>query len=339
VWRADRATGAKASKHERLAPIFHALADVGAAVEPVLFHESEADEMLERLVSFDGVLVWVDPITADGDRVVLDAMLREVAARGPWVSAHPETILKMGTKEVLYRSRSLGWGADTRMYSTTEEFVGQFPPHLAAERVRVLKQNRGNGGIGVWKVSALDPEAHKVRVQHAAPRDDATEDLTLAEFSDRCADYLTGPGKLIDQPFAERLPEGMIRAYLVDREVVGFATQQPISPEVDATAPEPDRVLGMPSPKTMYNADEPRFAQLRIQLENEWVPDMCRLVDVQDADLPVMWDTDFLYGPRADDGTDTYMLCEINVSSVIPYPPALPGKVAAAVMRRTKRRK
>ena len=34
-------------------------------------------------------------------RAVLDPLLRDVAARGPWVSAHPDVILKMGVKEVL----------------------------------------------------------------------------------------------------------------------------------------------------------------------------------------------------------------------------------------------
>src|SRR6185437_13293254 len=110
------------------------------------------------------------------------------------------------------------------------------------------------------------------------------------------------------------------RAYLVECEVVGFARQQPQSREVDANAPDPDRVLGMPSAKTMYEADEPAFAELRTRLEREWVPELCRLVGLSAADVPVLWDADFLYGPRTDDGSDTYMLCEINVSSVIPFP-------------------
>jgi hypothetical protein len=336
VWRDEPGVSApKSRNYGRLAPILASLVEVGVDVEPVLYSDPNASEVFEQLIGFDGVLVWVDPITGDGDRSFLDAMLREVASRGTWVSAHPDTILKMGTKEVLYRTRELGWGSDTRLYSTVEEFRAQFPSILASDGVRVLKQNRGNGGIGVWKVMALDPEARSVRVQHAAPRDDVTEDVTLAEFMDRCAAYLDGTGKLVDQPFAARLREGMIRAYLVEREVVGFARQQPTGRDVDANAPEPDGVLGMPAAKTMYDADEPEFTELRTRLEREWVPDLCRIVDVPDADMPVLWDADFLYGPRRDDGTDTYLLCEINVSCVIPFPNAVPKKVAAAVKRRT----
>jgi hypothetical protein len=39
------------------------------------------------------VLVWVNPIHEGRNRALLDALLREVAARGVWVSAHPDVIL------------------------------------------------------------------------------------------------------------------------------------------------------------------------------------------------------------------------------------------------------
>ncbi|MCU1465052.1 MAG: hypothetical protein JWM72_980 [Actinomycetia bacterium] len=335
VWRGDPATPVTESRnHSRLAPILDAIADVGIAVEPVAFSEGIADALAERLTVFDGVLVWVDPISGDGDRTVLDALLRNVASQGTWVSAHPDAILKMGTKEVLHRTRSLGWGADTHLYSTIDEFRTSFPAVLTAGEPRVLKQHRGNGGIGVWKVTSIDRHAGVVRVQHAAPRDDATEDMTLEAFIARCSPYFAAAGKLIDQPFAPRLAEGMIRAYFVERDMVGFARQQPANRTVDPNAPDPDRVLGMPAAKTMYPADDPEFQALRSLLEDEWLPGLQRLVDVADAELPVLWDADFLYGPRTDRGDDTYMLCEINVSSVIPFPEAVPAKLALAVKRR-----
>jgi hypothetical protein len=37
--------------------------------------------------------------------------LRDVAARGVWVSAHPDVVQKMGTKEVLHRTRTMSWVA------------------------------------------------------------------------------------------------------------------------------------------------------------------------------------------------------------------------------------
>ena len=61
---------------------------------------------------------------------------------------------------------------------------------------------------------------------------------------------------------------------------------------------------------------------------------MCRVLGITDDELPVLWDADFLYGPRTQSGADTYMLCEINVSSVLPFPPGAPANVAVAAKRR-----
>jgi len=44
------------------------------------------------------------------------------------------------------------------------------------------------------------------------------------------------------------------------------------------------------------------------------------LVGLNKSQLPVIWDADFLYGPKDTDGIDTYELCEVYVSSVYPFP-------------------
>ena len=43
---------------------------------------------------------------------------------------------------------------------------------------------------------------------------------------------------------------------------------------------------------------------------------------------PIIGDADFLYGPRTASGEDTYVLCEINVSSVFPFPEQAPSEIA-----------
>ena len=342
MWRGPGDVSPRETRnYERLGPVFDALTEVGISVEPILYCDEMSAVVRDQLFAVDGVLVWIDPISGGEDRAQLDAVLREVAARGVWVSAHPDTILKMGTKEVLYRTRSLGWGTDTRLYTSMGEFRRQFPSSVGSGNPRVLKQNRGNGGIGVWKVVLVDRPATSgsstpvhdaiVRVQHAAPRDDVTEVIALGEFMDRCEQYFAGDGKLIDQPFVARLSEGMIRAYLVQGDVVGFARQQPSS---DNNAPAPGKVLGMPAAKTMYDAAEPGFASLRSRLEQEWVPGLRELVGINESELPLLWDADFLYGPRADTGADTYILCEINVSSVLPFPDQAPKQLARALEAR-----
>lgn len=43
---------------------------------------------------------------------------------------------------------------------------------------------------------------------------------------------------------------------------------------------------------------------------------MMRRLNIGRESLPIVWDADFLYGPRTATGEDTYVLWEINVSSV-----------------------
>src|SRR5262244_4559483 len=131
----------------RFGNIAKALRDVGLDVEAASYADDVADEVRGQLLGVDGVLVWVDPVRKDGNRAKLDPLLRDVASHGVIVSSHPDLILKMGTKEVLYRTRNMGWGTDTRLYTTLEQFRRELPQCLAEGQPRVLKQYRGNGGL------------------------------------------------------------------------------------------------------------------------------------------------------------------------------------------------
>jgi hypothetical protein len=301
----------------------------------VLYSEEAEEAVRQRLLAMDGVLVWIDPLSAGKDRSRLDPLLRDIAARGIWVSAHPDVILKMGVKEVLYRTRALGWGTDTDLYLSIEDFEARFPARLAAGGPRVLKQNRGNGGQGVWKVELAGPAGAApssdapVRVLHAL-RGSVPEEISLGPFMDRCHAYFEHHGRVLDQAFQPRLPEGMIRCYMTHNEVVGFGQQliKALIPPDLAAPPE----AAQPGPRLMCPPDAPAFRALREHMESEWVPGMQAMLDIPTPSLPALWDADFLYGPRRSDGADTYVLCEINVSSVAPYPDSAAPKVAGAVL-------
>src|SRR6202040_52512 len=156
LWRGDRESrGAATRQNNRFPRGFEELAAIGIHAEPAVYADDIADEVREQLLTVDGVLVWVDPIHEGQTRTVLDAMLRDVASRGPWVSAHLDVILKGGVKEVLDRTKHLGWGTDTPLYRTAAEFGDAFPSRLQSAGPRVLKRTRGNGGQGVWKVELV----------------------------------------------------------------------------------------------------------------------------------------------------------------------------------------
>src|SRR6201994_418363 len=155
LWRGDLdARRGATPETSRFKAIFAALAEAGVTAEPVVYEDEFADTVYDQLTALDGVLVWVNPIHEGRTRAKLDALLREVATRGVWVSAHPDVIAKMGTKEVLHHTRTMSWGSDTALYRTAEAMRAELPARLAAGP-RVIKRNRGNGGHGVWKVERL----------------------------------------------------------------------------------------------------------------------------------------------------------------------------------------
>jgi hypothetical protein len=340
LWRGDHeARRAATPSNNRYRRVFEELIRLGIDARPAVYADDIAGEVHDELTAFDGVLVWVDPIHDGRTREMLDPILRDVAVRGPWVSAHPDVILKMGVKEVLYRTRHLGWGTETYLYPTIADFLAEFPTRLRSSGPRVLKQNRGNGGQGVWKVELIDGqfgETRRVSVLHAR-RDSVTEQMQLEEFVTRCEPYFVSGGCIIDQPFQPRLPEGMIRCYMSVDKVIGFGHQL-IKALIPPPPEGPDSPAAQPGPRIMHGADAAPFQMLRRKMETEWTPQMMAALRTDAASLPIIWDADFLYGPRTASGEDSYVLCEINVSSVFAIPDQAPAAIARLTLDRLEAR-
>jgi hypothetical protein len=337
LWRGDRQARSEATaQNNRLNRVFEALAAIGIQAEPAVYADDMIDEVRQQLLGSDGVLVWVDPISEGQNRVMLDELLRDVASRGVWVSAHPDVILKMGVKEVLYRTKHLGWGTDTHLYRAAEAFREEFPLRLRTAGPRVLKQNRGNGGQGVWKVE-LFSDAAMVQVLHAR-RGSVPEVMPLGEFIKQCEAYFANEGCIVDQPFQTRLPDGMIRCYMGVDKVVGFGHQL-IKALIPPPPEGPDSPAAQPGPRIMHPASAKEFQALRIKMESEWTPQMMHLLGIDLGSLPIIWDADFLYGSRDASGQDTYVLCEVNVSSVFPFPEEAPSAIARLAKARLHRKK
>jgi hypothetical protein len=86
----------------------------------------------------------------------------------------------------------------------------------------------------------------------------------------------------------------------------------------------------------MHPATATAFQALRTHMETEWTPQMMQVLDLDSNSLPIIWDADFLYGPRTPSGDDTYVLCEINVSSVSPFPEQAPAEIARLALARLR---
>ncbi len=309
----------------RLRGVFSAFQGLGVRAEPVIYADERIAEVREQLLRLDGVLVWVNPIEQGLDRSRLDALLRDVSEAGVWVSAHPDVIKRMATKRVLFDTQGMSWGTETRLYLSPAELRAGLAT-VDGSGVRVLKQERGMGGQGVWMVERDESGGDAIRVREAV-RGAPQLQLSLDAFVAQCEPYFERGGIMVEQPFQKRIAEGMIRAYLTHDRVVGFAHQYPagLRPE---SAGEP------PPGKTFETASAPAFQRLRDAVESEWVPQMQRQLDLVTEQLPVIWDADFLFGPKTASGEDSYVLCEINASSTFAFPEhAMPVVAEAALAR------
>jgi hypothetical protein len=256
-------------------------------------------------------------------------MLREVAEAGTFVSSHPDAVLRLGTKDVLVDVRDLPFGSDAVRVNSLEQLARELPDRLR-RGARVLKQHRGHSGIGIWRVEAIAGSTDLL-VRHAQ-RGGEEERIDLHGLQQRLAPYFDAAngGHMIDQAWQTRLHEGMVRAYLVRDRVAGFGHQaiNALYPARDG-APAPQ-----PGPRLYHPETMPQFQGLRRKLESQWIELLRQRVGLSPEQLPKLWDCDFLLGEPTADDAERYVLCEINVSSVSPFPPSAIDPLVAAVKAR-----
>lgn len=336
LWRGDRANEPPSPRAEqRLAPLLDAFAQLPVGLVPVVFAEQELDAIREQLLALDGIMAWVNPIQDGQDRAALDMLLRDAAGHGIWVSAHPDTILRLGTKQVLYTARDLPWGSDVELYTSEQDFAARFPARLAAYRTLVVKQARGNGGNGVWKITHLKSGRttaveQQVCVRDARSTDGSASQMPLHEFIALAAGDLAWSGCLIDQPFQPRLSEGVLRCYFSQDQVVGFCRQWPVRGLLDPYQARAAAALARPS--VMEPADAHAYQDVRQQAEHDWLPKLLSRLEMPAETLPAIWDADLLLTEKDADGQDAFVLCEINTSAVWPFPPTAAKAIAATAI-------
>jgi hypothetical protein len=321
LYPGDRAARDRADPAEsRFAALFAAFGSAGIAAEPAVYHDDFADEVAAQLRPVAAVLVWCNPIEGGRRRDRLDALLRQAADAGVFVSTHPDAIQRLGTKDVLVETRDLPFGSDVHRVDSLAQLEAELPTRLP-RGARVLKQFRGHSGIGVWRVERAEPVGPStwLKLRHAE-RGSEEETVDLPTLLRRMAPYFEPAqgGHMIDQAWQPRLAEGMVRAYLVENRVTGFG-HQAVNALVPARDGEP---APQPGPRRYHDPDRPEFQALKQSLETQWVELLRQRVGVARERLPLLWDMDFMFGERMAGQAERYVLCEINVSSVSPFPPS-----------------
>ena len=299
-------------KYKKLATHFK---DRGLEVDSVIYHDSVVEKLAGELMRYKAILVWINPVEQGNDRKILDALLGELATAGRIVSAHPDTILKMGTKEILYAVRETEFGGDTKLYRSFQDLKQNFFSSNKLTGIRVLKPYRGNGGNGVFKIDAINHKNNAIRVTHAKSSNEERV-LTVDEFFAQFESYFTTNDMLIDQEWNQNIINGMVRCYLSGSKVSGFGYQ-----EINALYPIINGVYKKPSQRFYYSENCALFNDLKNIMENKWVPQIQEITGVKAEMLPVIWDADFFINKiNTDKPGEKYSLCEINASCVSPFP-------------------
>lgn len=338
LYPGDRASRERSDPAEsRFAQLFAALEAAGVRAEPAVYHADFADEVAVQLRPLDAVLVWCNPIEGGRRRDRLDALLRDVAGAGVFVSAHPDAVLRLGTKDVLVETRDLPFGSDAHRVDSLEQLAAELPARLELGP-RVLKQHRGHSGIGVWRVALAGRSAGSslLNVQHAQ-RGSEEECIDLPGLLQRMAAYFEPAqgGHMVDQAWQARLPEGIVRAYLVEDRVTGFGHQA-----VNALIPSsPGQSALQPGPRLYHGADMAEFQALKQRLESEWIGLLRERVGLAHEQLPLLWDCDFMFGEPTARDAHRMVLCEVNVSSVSPFPPSSIAPLVEAILERIRSRR
>merc|ERR1719297_19973 len=127
--------------------------NAGMSCQLIHYKHKEHDMFFQVCESFDALIVRCNPgqIKADGgDQGKFDDGMREMRKQGIQVWPSPDVMEFMGAKDALCKIANLNIGLeDTLAYYDELSFSTGFKKTMAFQP-RVLKQNRGSSGEGIW---------------------------------------------------------------------------------------------------------------------------------------------------------------------------------------------
>ncbi|RUL51080.1 Cj0069 family protein [Lysinibacillus antri] len=293
-------------------PMVDALKERGMDAEVIFFDKEKEDEIYNYVST--NALAYVSRINPGNlkEEQAYFEMLRRLCQDGVIGMPHPDAMIGYGSKDVLVKLKSTTLVPDdTFAYYNMEDFKHQFPKSLAKGE-RVLKQNRGSTGEGIWRVTLVNPQEHQQEIPFDAQikcteaKDNHVEFWQLGEFIEYCEQYITGDnGMLVDMPFLPRITEGEIRLFMLSEKPVYVVHKKPAETENAFSA-------------TLFSG-----AQYRYDTPDQWsnlvenflseLPQVMTLLG--GYDLPLIWTADFILDTD-ELGQDRYILGEMNCSCV-----------------------
>lgn len=299
-------------------PIVNAIKDAGWHAEVVYYRPEWADDLFTHVSeNFGGYISRVNPGNIPGGEKGYFDLLTRLSDAGLVGMSTPAEMMAYGAKDALVKLNDTDLVPDdTAAYYDVESFHNTFPTSLSYGE-RVLKQNRGSTGSGIWRVQLEDKElAASVEPGTALPLDtklkateavdNHTEVRELGEFMDFCDQYIIGDnGMLVDMRFMPRIVEGEIRILLVGPHPVFVVHKKP--------AEGGDNFSATLFSGAKYTYDKPEAWQELVDMFADARPVIAEKLGGDN--IPLIWTADFMLAD-GEDSSDTYVLGEINCSCV-----------------------
>lgn len=291
-------------------PMVHALEQRGYSAEVIFYEIEKHDEIFNYVLQ--NAIAYVSRINPGNLKHESSyfSLLRQLCDKGIIGMPHPDAMIGYGAKDALVKLTSTSLvPEDTFAYYKVEELHEQFPSALAKGE-RVLKQNRGSTGEGIWRVSLVDPTETiptlQSKIKCTEAKDNHVEYWELGPFMDFCEKYIIGDnGMLVDMPFLPRITEGEIRLLMLKNHPVNVVHKKPADSE--------DAFSATLFSGAQYRYDSPEDWQDLVSDFLSQLPDITKMLG--GYDLPLIWTADFILDTLPD-GSDTYILGEMNCSCV-----------------------
>jgi glutathione synthase/RimK-type ligase-like ATP-grasp enzyme len=311
-------------------PIANGMINAGMSCQLVNYAVDKHDEFFAVLEKFDAIVVRCNPgqINAAGgsQQKFDDAMMKLAETKPVWPT--PDVMAKMGAKDALCMIKDMDFGLpDTLGYYDPAEIVTGFKKTIKFQP-RVVKQNRGSAGEGIWIIKLKSGEYCKSFGEAEAAEDEMlilteacdnhTEEHTVGEFIEFCINgrtdksgewksigtgkYFEGGkeagGQMVDQRFLPRIEEGEARFMMVGSELYRIEHYVYIGG------------VGGETKTTIYKPDDPMWATVKAKLESE-VEKIMAALGLPMTALPLLWATDFI---PVDDHASSHVVGEFNCS-------------------------
>ncbi|KAJ8598720.1 hypothetical protein CTAYLR_010228 [Chrysophaeum taylorii] len=326
-------------------PIANGVIKAGGSCEIIKYYHDKHDEFAARVVNYDALIVRINPGqlsqgTSEGTQRRFDDLMNQMVAMGKPVWSSPGVQTKMGAKDALCKIANMKCGlVDTFAYYDAETLETQFKKTMAFQP-RVLKQNRGSAGEGIWLCwldgkeycknfgDASLEDSDKLKLMEM--NDNHVEYHTVKEFLAFCVDgpdapeagtwhstfpgqYLKGGaeagGQLVDQRLLPRISEGEVRV-LMTGDVCQMIIHK--KPEGGLSA------VGGNSAYTYYEPTHPKYADLLAKLVYDIDHGLMEALGLGGEPLPLLWTCDYIPKDAEDGspGVTEYVVGEFNCSCV-----------------------